>query len=309
MLYYLRFFLLFINLIALSASVYSDGQKCFNDISNCDLSFGKNLTDLIDFLYKKGGVEFQSGAFIIVDPGFKLLEKLKDFVKKEYKNDLCKEELIANTKAYPRKSTHLINYYIYNNLAKKDILGNIIKNCDVIHYGIDIKENTLHGNLKYKKHILFGKVGTIDNQDLIFIKPEEAGLYGLDALKHTIDLLSTKAKKIFNDFIYKISKKLGSKQEAEEIAEITSFESSNVDRKERMPIEIMESFLDIDGIVNDKDIQKKVSAYGIQEMVKVLEKNPSEKGQKLLELIKDRYPRDYSMRFGNEIIIKIPSTK
>ncbi|HXW54038.1 MAG TPA: hypothetical protein VEL47_08040 [Myxococcota bacterium] len=314
----------------------SKGKACLEHVDSCAID--KNLADInavAHFLYQVGmnknrGKEFSSGTFVIEDPGFKILNKLIDFVKLQYGDDICNEIIITTKSAYPRKSTHFNSFYLYNGLVKKDIFGSIIKpDCKYMHYGIDMGTEKLPA--LDKKHLLFGRIGTINGRDLIFVKMEEAGLSGFDAVKHALDLVTTTLQRAVPDIVKTVKSKLGLTKVTAELLEKeynTLLDEASFDegenplvnfRRERMPGEILAYFLALllestekqsDDFDRAKDL---VKAEGIQAMVTTLEallKSNTLKPDLKTKMadfshkLREQYPKDYFMRFGNEIMVR-----
>lgn len=326
---------------SLSASIPS-GEACFKDPGICELATDKNqIKELAKYLYQEGvkenkGKAIQSGTFVIVDPGFKLLDKLIAYANPDLKSKgTCSEVYVTTKSAYPRKSTHFVEVYLYKNLAEKNVLGILTKkDCDVVHYGIDFAKGELP--MADKQHLLFGKIGTIPavkGKDLIFIKMEEAGLSGLDALKHTIDLIKTTTARLWPNIINSLKTKLGLKDstltalkaEVDGLENSVSPESTDSEliqtRKERIPAQFMAYYLAVAAEILGKNalyenMKKMAKAYGIQYMIGSMNEL---KGRKeadspakvkmitdFIDTITRRYP-DYAMRFGNEVILSRPS--
>lgn len=336
-------FIIFASFYHLSSQAVVDnnlaarGQLCLNDIKSCNVAGDLNdIVAITHFLYKKGkeknaGADFKSGTFIVEDPGFTISNQLRDFVKSKYGDKLCSEVTLTSKPAYPRKSTHFNSLYLSQGKAKKGLLGGISKtDCNYVHYGIDVAANKLP--MSDKKHILFGRVGTISGRDLMFIKLEEAGLSGLEVVKHGLDLISTTAKRLLPTLFKNIVSLLGLKKvtpdslekEFNDLLEVSSIETDNnelqTNRKERIPAEFSAYFLSLllEAKQNNKDAAYKnakddVKAFGVQSMIKLLEAEMNkssisvdirEKINNFITKLKTRYADDYGMRFGNEIVIR-----
>lgn len=313
------------------------GETCFNDPAQCDLSKNKDdILNLLEFIYNKGleknnNKSIKNGSFIIEDPGYKIFNELQKFAQTAFGSNSCTEVYVTQKSAYPRKSTHLVDLYILRGQAEKNLLGIVSKKgCDYVHYGIDFAKDSLP--MAGMQHLLFGKVGKIKNKDLLFIKMEGAGLSGVEALKHTADLIRTSASRIVPSLINSIKAKLGLKKvdlasleaEFKDLLDSTSFEDSESElidsRKERIPAQFMAYFLALflEAHDNKKDqvfqnTKNGAKAYGVQyilESIASLINKPGisadlkEKAQSFIDMLKARYPQDYSSRIGNEIIIK-----
>lgn len=272
---------------------------------------------------KNSGQYFSSGSVVLEDEDWKLYKFLLDYVKREYKGDICKEIISSKYKAYPRKSTHLNSYYLYTNkMTKKGF--SYKKNCDYTHYGIDLKKDQLLP-IEKKHHILFGKIGEKDGIKLLFIKFEEAGLQEKDAFNHFINLLKTKIKEYSEKINTKKQKvQLPTESELKEqlnklISVISADDSLTKYRRESIPLEYIGEYVELilskeSGI--DKKMQhelkKRVKALGIQDIAKTAELlSKSHNGtpawreamSKLAQEVKQKYPNDFNLRIGNEIIL------
>lgn len=330
-------FFIAINSLVLTAAPSAErGQACVKTPQSCNfVDDPADLESLALYLHKitmekNNGKDFDSGTFVIEDPGFKLFDKLRDYVKAKFGDQICREITFTLTSAYPRRSTHFNELYLYTGKASKGFLGSIKKNdCDFVHYGIDLPKDSLA--IPGKHHFLFGRVGTINGRDLIFIKPEPSGLSGLSAISHGLDLLKTKAQRLLPDIYNKLKQKLGIinvtkeslEKEFTDLLSVTSFDTGGeltTNRRERIPAEFLAYFLilllDASKDKTDQaflDTKAQVKAYGVQAMISAAEKALSDpkiddelkkKFSNFIELLKTRYPSDYFMRFGNEIIIK-----
>ncbi len=312
------------------------GQACFKDSTVCKLD--SNVQDIIaltHFLHKKGveknrNQDFASGTFIFEDPGHRITNAMRDYVSSIYGERSCDEVTVSTKSAYPRKSTHFNPLYFLLGKAKRGVFGGTNKiDCDYVHFGIDVGPEKLP--MVNKRHILFGRVGTINDKDLSFIKLEQSGLSGFDAVKHGIDLVRTAANRFLPGMIRKIKATLGItkvtpasiEKEFNDLLESTSFATGDElgkDRKERIPAEFLAQYLSLylAATNNKKDVnfnraKEYVKAFGVQAMIPLIASLAGESyvpaelqnrmGQ-FIDQLKSRYPEDFSMRFGNEIIIQ-----
>lgn len=127
---------------------------------------------------------FEEGTFVVEDANFVLYNFLLNYIKKfnpSIKGTLedPKIHVSYNPFGYSRDSSHL-NQELYR------------------HYGIDVRFGARGSELPLlpadKRHILFGKVN--QEKNLIFIKPENFGLYYLDGLiAHGLELGESKLRK------------------------------------------------------------------------------------------------------------------
>jgi hypothetical protein len=231
--------------------------------------------------------------------------------------------LSSKYKAYPRKSTHFTDFYLYTNKITKKVLGSK-KNCDYTHYGIDLRKDQELPIAK-KHHILFGKIGEKDGIKLLFIKFEEAGLQESKALKHLIDLIKTEIKAYSEKLKAKQKVKLPKEREIEkELNKMTSVMSADDSlikyRRENVPLEFLGEYTALilskeSGIEEkmQKALKTRVKALGIQDIIKtseLLSKSNNGTPQwreamaKLAQDVKAKYPNDWSLRIGNEIILR-----
>lgn len=272
---------------------------------------------------KNNNQYFSSGTIFLEDEGWKLHKFLLDYVKREYKGDICNEIVSSKYKAYPRKSTHLNSYYLYTNKMEKKGLA-YKKNCDYVHYGIDLKKDQ-DLPIPQKRHILFGKIGEKDGIKLLFIKPEEAGLQGKDALKHFITLIKTKIEayskklKLTNQKFQQLKESELNEQLNKMISVISADDSLIKYRKERIPLQYIGKYVDLvlskDSGIDKKmqqELKKRVKALGIQDIAKTAELlSKSNNGTlawreamaKLAQEVKQKYSNDFNLRIGNEIIL------
>ena len=271
-------------------------QECRHYIENLSRKLGELWP--ID---EKTKEPLESVAFIIEDPEFKIQSSLLNYVKSIYLGDICQETIFSRQSAYPRKSTHLNDLYLYKKQATKSFLGSISKTCSdagsYVHYGIDPDPGTAKTLPAGKKHILFGRVGIVKGsdhayRDLTFIKFEAHGLQGMSVIGHTADLIKSKFKK------------------------------NGISRKERVSKDLLKAFEKLlvefygKNDMGAKEYLKQAKALGIHKIISIIdefnfiEKNYlSEKKMVALgkfnefrHVLKIRYPADYCTRIGNEII-------
>lgn len=248
----------------------------------------KSIIAVMWSLYDQGKVEFDEGTFVIQDKGFKLYNFLLNYVKEQNsyvkgdKNDPL-NKVSYNPFAYSRDCTHFVN--------KKKIFP---------PYGIDIRFGT-HGWEQpllpaLKKHILFGKIDPL--RELIYIKPENHGLYYWDGLPgHGTELAAAQARK--SPMIKGVAAYCG--------YDLGSDDAINY-RKERTPVEFLKSFETI--MQNDKtltsDEKKLLLDYVKTEGIKVLTYEMSKNIPALQEL-KAQYEKEFDhldLRYGREVILK-----
>lgn len=290
----------------LVASKVTKGQECLSRPKTCALE--KRLDDIVaitHYIYDQGKKsskdrDYASGSFVVVDPGYEVLTALLAYVKSKKIRDLCREDVVSLKTAYPRKSTHFNNLYIYRGFAKKKFALGVAKtDCRFTHYGIDVPRGKLP--MLHKRHILFGRVGTIDDRDLIFIKLEEYGLGIKDVSGHTLELFKSIVRK-------------------RAPTGATTSEELYKNRRESVPSDIRSGFSELIRNIKDQigednfnSINDRVKAFGIQAMTKTIDMLTANKAldpkdlQDLQSFKADlvaRYPSDYFMRFGNEIIIR-----
>lgn len=156
--------------------------------TNTQEAYMRSIISLIWYLYavaleKNQG--FEEGTFIIEDTNFVLYNFLMNYIKRfnpsvtgTLQDPLT--HVSYNPFGYSRDSSHL-NQTLYR------------------HYGIDVRFGPRGGELPLlpadKRHILFGKVD--QEKNLIFIKPENFGLYYLDGLiAHGLELGESKLRKV-----------------------------------------------------------------------------------------------------------------
>lgn len=330
----IKIFLLIGSLFILcSPQVFSDqmtaisiGRSCLKGEKTCDLA--NNINDIIaltHFLYTSGkkfnrGQDFASGTIVFEDENKAVFNKLRDYVANKYGSKDCKEVSISLKSAYPRKSTHFNDYYRYRGFAKS--------NCDYAHYGIDVPANSLP--MKDKKHILFGHIGKLGGKTWSFIKMEEAGLKGLDALSHGLDMIKKASTRLLPGIFQNLKIKLGlikveEKNFQKEFDDLlTSVETDMTEsellknRRERIPLEFLAYYMAI--LLEAKDSQKlndanyqaiknNIKAFGVQAMAdqNIWDKaiGDAELRKKLTNVadaLKNRY-QIVNTRFGNEIIL------
>ncbi len=281
---------------------------------------------------KNEGKDFASGTIVIEDPGKKLYSFLWKYVRRNFPGgDMCSPPLVAGSPAYSRQSTHFIAYLLYMGYASKGFLGMINKHCDYMHYGIDIPKRLSLPipTIPKKKHVLFGWLGEIGGSQWLFVKPEEAGLRGIQAIKHTVDLIK---KKVLGDIILKTLNDLKRQAESTLAKDFVirkalegiklvpdDKDSISLYRREGVLAGIMVKFLALllspDNRLNkieQKNLTKKAKALGIRGIV-AISKDLSRSNKINLKLRKDfenlaiaimkQYPDDWSVRFGNEVRI------
>ena len=121
---------------------------------------------------KKKNENFIEGTFVIEDKGFKIYNFMMDYIKRFNKE-------ITDTTQDPL-SHYSYNQYGYSRDASHYVhLKKLFRPYGIdIRFGPDGKEQTLLP--AGKRHILFGKID--ENKQLIYIKPENHGLYFKDGL-------------------------------------------------------------------------------------------------------------------------------
>ncbi|MBT3827636.1 hypothetical protein HOF51_01385 [bacterium] len=156
-------------------SVFSGTHQYQNDQQESRL---KDVIELVWGLYDKALSNRQSfyrGMFVLKDPGFRVYNFLRDYVDRfGAQEQSCAGYVSFNQFAYPRVSTHFVN------AAKAHQ-----------QYGIDVRFGSDGSRERLlpagKTHLLFGMVDK--GQELIFIKPEDAGLYLRDGwITHVMEL-------------------------------------------------------------------------------------------------------------------------
>ena len=225
-------------------------HQLFNTDQEIALPFGQELEpilSLIWYFYMKAyekGQAFEQGAFMIEDPDDRLYDLLMRYAQKK-NNDIktmAPVKISSNKYAYKRLSSHL------KHSRSED---------DPAHYGIDIRLADNARPVPYlptlKKHLLFGKVKLpYSEKKLLFIKPEDAGLYYADgALDHGLDFVISLGRKTAPSLF-------GSDDEARY-------------RKERIPKEIVSAIKK--HLPREKDLLTAVQKYGIQAWHKVVNPN------------------------------------
>lgn len=272
----------------------SQGKKLFKRLyTNKEAEVSVNLqsiANIMHFLYSKvpsknNGNGFLSGNIIIQDPDYKLFDYLRSYVEKKYSGDMCVENFVSQINAYPRTSSHFNEYYVYTKKAKKNWFGGVTKtDCDYVHYGIDMVDN-VQLPIQEKKHILFGKIGTIKGKQFMFVKFEEVGVQGMQVIQHMFNFI----KKYFSE---------------------SSNQSPTDYRREDVPKKIMQKFV---SLINSAELAlskkrrqkiiKKTKTLGIRTMIHVALKYQKIEQMKLFtNKLQQRYP-DWQYRFGNEIIL------
>lgn len=311
-------------LFATEKSLAEKGKECIQ--GKCNLSNNRDdIVALTHFLYATGkklnkNMDFASGTIIFEDEGGKIFKSLRDYVWEKYGSKNCKEVSISLKSAYPRKSTHFNDYYRYRKLSKT--------NCDYAHYGIDIPAGQLP--MKDKKHILFGYLGQNGGKTWSFIKMEEAGLKGLDALSHGVDLIKKTSQRLLPSLFQNLKIKLGltkieEKNFQKEFEDLLDSADSDIsasellkNRRERIPLEYLAYFMAI--LLEAKNTQKisdanylaikdNVKAFGIQAMTdkRIWQNaiNDADLVAKLNNVVAslDKLYDTVKTRFGNEIIL------
>lgn len=148
-----------------------------------DVPFVQSVIDVVWYFYqlaKNKEQVFEEGAFIVHDPGFKLFKRLHEYVC------LCDsspevEKYTSECYAYCRKSSHLTEYYKATGQPKQ------------LHYGIYTNLKGVDPLPANKHHILFGIADA--QRELLFIKPENAGLSLTEVAQHGRELLHSIAVK------------------------------------------------------------------------------------------------------------------
>ncbi len=286
----------------------------------------------LHFLYsyvpdKNGGYDFSSGTIVLEDKDWTLWNFMVEYVRKLFDGDMCKEIWITLKKAYPRRSTHFNNYYLYMGRAKKK--GLLVKktDCEFVHYGIDPRKDQPLP-VENKHHILFGKIGIIDGKPLMFIKFEEFGLRGKDAFLHMISLIKQKIQNKLAEITEKIRVKHTiamptSIELQESLDECIDSLSADISlkkyRRETIPVSVMGEYqallLSPESALSKQDIathKATAKALGIKDIVSTAETYAQSKHgtplwreimKNFAEEIKKQYPNDWHIRFGNEVII------
>ncbi len=250
----------------------------------------QSVVDIMHYLYSRvparnNGKGFLSGNIVVEDPDYKLFDYLYRYVQTKFSGDMCKENFVSRCNAYPRTSSHFNNYYVYTNKAQKNWFGGVTKtDCDYVHYGIDMIGD-VQLPIKEKKHILFGRIGTIEGKQFMFVKFEEVGVQGMQAIQHMFNFI----KKYFSE----------------------NKNSSSIDyRREDIPQRIMQKFINL---INSAELKltkkkrdkiiKKTKALGVRNMIDIADTYPEFDQMKLFKKkVQNRYP-DWRYRFGNEIIL------
>ncbi len=327
------FTLSMINVVAKTASdasIISQGRITYHTIQTGQIDLKKlqnntnqylhDIAALMFYFYNKTvkkNQEFSSGTFVISDPGFKVYNFLYQYVAtKRNKKDMLNEVLIdvKGVGAYPRKSTHFNDLYLFTGNAKKGLLGAISKKNQYIHYGIDFPKSLLLPS--HKKHILFGKVQ--ESPPLTFIKMEAEGLGVQGVAQHALDLGISQTKKAISKTIEKF-KRLGFNQEGylnnilKPLSSAVSDDKPNA-RRERIPIDVLSEFLVIvlspgSPIKKEAIDIKQIKAFGIQHMLKIADtysNNAQSAWQKTLKAFAQKLRKEYdhtNIRIGREVIL------
>ena len=193
----------------------------------------QDIVDFIWFLYDRAlakGQVFEEGTFIIQDTQhffYKFLMKYVKMVSPEIKDTLDDpaRDVSPGLLAYSRQSSHFM-----------------LEQEKFRHYGIDIQfEDDRQGKIllpAQKKHILFGRI----SDDLIFIKPERAGLNFGEITAHAMDLVGAQLRKPWLKYYFKTY--LPKTVNATLCYYIGTDDAPNF-RKERIPEELLEKCLTI----------------------------------------------------------------
>ena len=271
------------------STMITKGQEVYKNIqSNSTAQLTKNndtymqsIIALMFFLYSKAVEKnqgFSNGAFVIKDPEFKLYNFLYGFVEKKWKPRNMFTEVaidIEGIGAYPRKSTHLSDYYRYTNKTEKDLIGSSKKK-EFTHYGIDLPKGYVLP--ARTRHILFAKEET--SPPLTYIKIEEHGLGTSGITQHAGDLVKSKTRKYASKAADKF-KKLDNAYLTKVLDSMTSSlgsDDSADSRRERVPAEPVTQFfallLSEGSPVSKLEVDtytKSIKALGIQGMVTLLD--------------------------------------
>lgn len=273
-------------------------QKIYKGKKNEQITNLQSIVHIMHYVYSKvpaknQGKEFLSGTILLEDPKYKLFNYLCKYVKKIYPGDMCQENIIQKYAAYPRKSTHFNNYYLYTKKAKKSwIPGLVVKtDCDYVQYGIDAYEE-IRLPIK-KKHILFGQIGEINGKQMIFIKLEETGMHGMQIVKHTLNLI----KKYFSE----IRKNLPTDYRREDIPKDLFREFVDLINSKELKLskKTKQKILDSSRVLGVRKMVTYAQSYTASDQGTSAWRNKMKAFEKKLTI---RYP-DWQYRFGNEIIL------
>lgn len=317
-----------------SARMAAKGHQLYSNIVSGTLNkahliahpheYVHDIAALVFYFYSKAvqkGQGFSSGTFVIYDPGFRLYNFLYSYVKSRWTpNNMFQEILldVSSRGAYPRKSTHFNNYYLFTKKAKRRRFRTIVKKKNFIHYGIDMPKTILLP--AQKKHVLFGKV-EID-PPLTFIKLEKHGLGKTGVLQHIRGLRESQIRKAIGKAVNLLHSKgivtAGSRFDSL----LKDFSASSSDdtadtRRENIPVTTLATFLGLlvaDGSPFKKDEIEKgpIKAFGIQYMLKLA--NEYSKGplgtptwraalSEFAQTIQKQYDHP-TLRMGREVILK-----
>ena len=276
------------------------GKNCLiNLYTNADhvLINLQKIIDIMHYLYtyvpaKNNGYGFLSGNIIVEDPGFKLFNYLRTYVQTQFPGDMYKENSVSMYYAYPRTSTHFNDYYVYTKKAYKYWFGIKKTEYEYIHYGIDII-NGLQLPIKSKKHILFGKIGTIKGKQFIFIKFEEVGIHGIQVIQHMFNLL----KKYLSEH----KKHLPTDYRREDIPQDLMQEFTSLINAHDCPLSKKQKAEILDAI-KGLGIRKMIFFANLYATFSQSSAAWREKMRFFSSQLKKRYP-DWQYRFGNEIIL------
>jgi|GEM_PF-5124313 len=229
-----------------------------------DAQFVQAVIDIIWYLYEEAaqkGEGFDEGTFILKDPDFRLFNTLLQYVKLCDPTTWEKEKYHSECYAYCRASSHLKEYYTATNQEK------------LHHYGIYPSMKGLTPLPAHKQHIFFGMVDP--KKQLIFIKPENAGLSTQEITRHIAELARSIAVKAIG----------------------SQYDDAPNFRKERVPSALRKAF-----IAACPQEKLKFEGLGIQHMVQIGLMHENKKLQQLARECHVRYDH-IPLRMGREVII------
>lgn len=173
---------------------------------------------------------FTEGTFVIQDTDFKLYNFLMGYVKKV-------NPQITGTITDPA-ATSSNNPFAYSRISShyKD------EQKGFRQYGIDIRYDKNSAALALlpigKRHIVFGKIEDGQNRNLIYIKPENYGIFTLyEKGMHGVEYFQAQAVKLVPKL-----EKLVSKNIIKNIQEYVGTDDDQMYRKERVPLEFLQKF-------------------------------------------------------------------
>lgn len=243
------------------------GKQMLQPMYGCentgDARFVQAIVDIIWYLYSEAivcGQVFEEGTFVIKDPGLKLFNVLLQYVK-YCDADWRTEKYTSECYAYCRASSHWKEYYAATGQEK------------LHHYGIYPNLPGVTPLPAQKQHIFFGLVNL--SQELIFIKPENAGLSTAELGRHGYELVRGIVVKVAG----------------------TEYDDQETFRKERVPKKLRRKF--IEKFPAEK---AKIEGLGIQHMIKLGRSSDNPELQALTHVCCEQYDH-IDMRVGREIII------